>query len=237
MVEQMVGRAIGGVMVTVIFYVFALLVHGRWRWVHPLVVTAGLLMGLIGLLQVWVPLEVQLDKYKEASIALKFMLGPATVALAVPLYRRLGEIRAQLAAVVGAVAIGGTVSVVVSWAVTSAFGGTREIQLAMLSRSVTTPISIGIARQLGAPEELAATFTVLSGLLGAVVGPAFLRAIGIRHDLPTGLAIGTAAHGIGTSSVIRQSQAQGAAAGLAMALNGIFTSLLMIPVYLLLGPR
>jgi putative effector of murein hydrolase len=101
----------------------------------------------------------------------------------------------------------------------------------MLSRSVTAPISIGIATELHASPQLAATFTVLSGLLGAVIGPSFLRFIGIRNDLALGLGIGTAAHGIGTSSVIRRSEAQGAAAGLAMALNGIFTSLLMIPVY------
>jgi putative effector of murein hydrolase len=190
-------------------------------------------MGLIALRHFAVPLDKLMEEYKDGGIALKFMLGPATVALAVPLYRRLKQIRAQLAAVLGSVAVGGTIAVLVSWSVTHALAGSRDVQLAMLSRSVTTPISMGIARELGAPQEFAATFTVLSGLLGAVIGPKFLRMVGIRHDLPLGLGIGVSSHGIGTSSVIRHSEAQGAAAGLAMALNGIFTTLIMIPVYTL----
>lgn len=233
--DQLLLRALGGILITVLFYTAALLIHARWRWAHPMVLTAGLLMGLIGLLHIWVPLDVLMDQYHPGAVVLKFLLGPATVALAVPLYRRLSQIRAALLPILASIAIGGTVAILVSFAIVRASGGTRDIQLAMLSRSVTTPISIGIATELHADPALAATFTVLSGLLGAVIGPAFLRKIGIRHDLPLGLAIGTAAHGLGTSSLIRTSQPQGAAAGLAMALNGIFTSLLMIPLYYLLS--
>jgi predicted murein hydrolase (TIGR00659 family) len=214
-----------GVALTVGVYAGALWVQRRVAWLHPLVLTTAVLIGLI------LVARVPLESYRAGGDVLTFFLGPATVALAVPLYRRLREIRTQLPAVLGSVAIGGTVAAATSWAIVRALGGAYDVQLAMLSRSVTTPISIGIATELHAAPQLAATFTVLSGLLGAVIGPAFLRLIGIRADLALGLGIGTAAHGIGTSSVIRHSEAQGAAAGLAMALNGVFTSLLMIPVY------
>jgi len=214
-----------GAALTVGAYAGALQVHKRVAWLHPLVLTTAVLMGLI------LAARIPLESYRPGGDMLTFFLGPATVALAVPLYRRLPEIRAHLLAVLGSVAIGGTLAVATSWVAVRGLGGSHEVALSMLSRSVTTPISIGIATELHASPELAATFTVLSGLLGAVIGPAFLRLIGIRNDLALGLGIGTAAHGIGTSSVIRHSEAQGAAAGLAMALNGIFTSLLMIPVY------
>jgi putative effector of murein hydrolase len=214
-----------GAALTVGAYAGALLVRKRVPWLHPLVLTTAVVMGVI------LTARFPIESYRSGGDLLTFFLGPATVALAVPLYRRLPEIRAHLLAVLGSVVIGGTLAVASAWATVRALGGTYDVQLAMLSRSVTTPISVGIALELHASPQLAATFTVLSGLLGAVIGPSFLRLIGIRNDLALGLGIGTAAHGIGTSSVIRHSEAQGAAAGLAMALNGIFTSLLMIPVY------
>jgi predicted murein hydrolase (TIGR00659 family) len=225
MAAELFSHPVFGVSLTLAAYAGALLLQKRVPWLHPLLVTTLLVIGLL------LGAQIPIDSYQHGGDYLTFLLGPATVALAVPLYRRLHEIRAHLLAIVGAVAIGGTIAVAVSFATVHAFGGSREVQLAMLSRSVTTPISIGIAKEIHADPALAATFTVLSGLLGAVIGPAFLRTLGIRRDLAIGLAIGTAAHGIGTSSVIRHSPAQGAAAGLAMALNGIFTSLFMIPVY------
>ena len=214
-----------GAALTVGAYAGALQAQKRVAWLHPLVLTTAVLLGLL------LTTRIPVASYRAGGSVLTFFLGPATVALAVPLYRRLPEIRAHLLAVLGSVAIGGTLAVAASWIAVRGLGGSHEVALAMLSRSVTAPISIGIATELHASPELAATFTVLSGLFGAVIGPAFLRLIGIRNDWALGLGIGTAAHGIGTSSVIRRSETQGAAAGLAMALNGIFTSLLMIPVY------
>ena len=99
----------------------------------------------------------------------------------------------------------------------------------MLPKSVTTPISMEVARQLGGVPELAAAFTVTAGLIGAVVGPGLLRLARVRGDLAVGAAMGTAAHGIGTARVLQDSELQGGVAGLAMALAGVVTSLLAIP--------
>jgi putative effector of murein hydrolase len=100
----------------------------------------------------------------------------------------------------------------------------------MLPKSVTTPISIELSRQLGGTPELSAVFTVLAGLIGSVIGPMILRAFGVRRDIPIGLAMGTSAHGIGTARVVQESELQGGTAGFAMALAGIVTAILSIPV-------
>jgi putative effector of murein hydrolase len=214
-----------GITLTVGAYAAARLVRKRVPWLHPFVITAGIVIGVL------LATGITVEAYENGGKILEFFLGPATVALAVPLYRRIEEIRRHGVAVVGSVALGGTAAVLAAWGTMHALGATREVELAMLSRSVTTPISVAIARELGTKPELAATFTVLSGLFGAIVGPMFLRLCGVRRDLALGLGIGTGAHGIGTASVIRHSEAHGAAAGLAMGLNGVFTSLLMMPVY------
>jgi putative effector of murein hydrolase len=103
--------------------------------------------------------------------------------------------------------------------------------LAMVPKSATTPISIEIVRELGGTPELGAVLTVLTGLLGSLIGPELLRLCGVRGDIAIGAAIGTAAHGIGTARVLRESDLQGSAAGLSMAAAGIVTSLLAIPLY------
>ena len=108
--------------------------------------------------------------------------------------------------------------------------GSRVLLLSMLPKSVTTPISIELSLQLGGIPALTAVFTVLAGLLGSVVGPQLLRLAGVRGDIAIGLAMGTSSHGIGTARIIRDSEFQGGASGLAMALAGIITSLLIIPI-------
>jgi putative effector of murein hydrolase len=222
-----------GVAVTVGAYAVALVVRERVRWLHPFVLMSALLFGVV----LAVPLSVKagVEAYNAGGDMLRFWLGPATVALAVPLYKRLPEIRAELLAVLGSVACGGLAAIVTGWAMVHALGGERVVELSMLSRSVTTPISVAIAGELHADVNLAATFTVVSGLFGGIVGPVFLRRVGIGSDLALGLGIGTAAHGLGTASVIRRSEAQGAAAGLAMALNGVVTSVMMVPVVRWMG--
>jgi predicted murein hydrolase (TIGR00659 family) len=214
-----------GVAVTVGLYVAALQLHRRWAWLHPLVVTGLALLTLI-----W-SADIPQESYSKGGDILTFFLGPATVALAVPIYKRRDQIRAHALAILGSIATGGAVAIAASWVTVWLLGGSHDVLLAMLPRSATTPISVGIVNELHGKPELAALFTVVSGLLGAALGPAFLRLVGVRNDLALGLGIGTAAHGIGTSSVIRRSEMQGAAAGLAMALNGIYTSVLMIPLY------
>lgn len=222
---EIYGQPLFGLAVTVICYALALVVQARWQWAHPLVVTTGLLLGVM------FAARVPVEAYQRGGDLLTLLLGPATVALAVPLYRRLTHLKANAGGIVAAVAVGGLVSIGSAWGTVWLLGGTEEIARAMIPRSVTTPVSVAIATELHAKAELAATFTVVSGLFGAVVGPAFLRLCRVRNDFALGLGVGTAAHGIGTSSVIRRSEAQGAGAGLAMALNAVFTSAAMMPVY------
>jgi putative effector of murein hydrolase len=224
-VSEFLSQPAFGLAVTVICYALALRVQERFRWAHPLAVTTGLLLLVIA------AGRVPVEAYKKGGDLLTLLLGPATVALAVPLYKRLTHLRQNAVAILTSVAAGGAVSMVAAWATVWLLHGTPAVRAAMIPRSVTTPVSIGIATELHASVELAATFTVVSGLIGAVAGPAFLRGCGVRNDFALGLGIGTAAHGIGTSSVIRRSETQGAAAGLAMALNALFTSVVMMPLY------
>jgi putative effector of murein hydrolase len=214
--------------VTIGLYVLALYWNLRWRWLHPLAVTSG---GIVILLLI---ADIPYERYAEGGDMLSFLLGPATIALAVPLYKRRNYIMRRLLAIVGAITLGSTAGIVSCWLLLALFGGGNELLATLLPKSATAAISYELGVLLGGPGELAAVFTVLTGLIGSMLGPLFLRWCKINNDLPLGIAIGTAAHGIGTSRLLRESEEAGSSSGLAMGITGIIVSLLMIPVYWIL---
>jgi predicted murein hydrolase (TIGR00659 family) len=181
--------------------------------------------------------------YFEGAQFVHFLLGPATVALAVPLY----EQRAQLARLALPLAAGLTAGVLT--AVTSAvglawlLGASRETLLSLAPKSVTTPIAMGIAEKIGGLPSLTAVLVILTGMTGAVVARPLLDLLRVKSPATRGFAIGVAAHGIGTARAFQVSEEMGAFAGLAMGLTALLTALLvpallklMLPLLLLLQP-
>jgi predicted murein hydrolase (TIGR00659 family) len=213
-----------GISVTVIAYSLALQLKRKWSRVHPLLITSVLLIGLLAVS------GIPYKSYQIGGNWIVILLGPATVALAVPLYKFSGKIKQMLLPIITSITLGaisgmGSVLMMV-WL----SGGTRDILLAMLPKSVTTPIAMEIVRQLGGAPELGAVFAVLTGFFGSMIGPYFLKLCGIRSDIAIGAAMGTSAHGIGTASVIAESQLQGGISAFSMACSGIITSVLFIPL-------
>ena len=163
---------------------------------------------------------------------LTLLLGPATVALGVPLYKYKELIRRNLARVLISVLAGSITGIAASAAIVGLLGGSQSIILSMLPKSVSSAISIEIAARLGAIPELTAVLTTLTGLLGSMFGTRILNWFRIRDDISIGIAIGTAAHGIGTAKVFKDSEQQGGFAGLSMGICGIMTPILFIPIYM-----
>jgi predicted murein hydrolase (TIGR00659 family) len=213
-----------GITITVVAYAIATGVQRRWRWMPSLVLTCG---GLIALL---LAAKIPYQSYKAGGDVVALFLKPATIALGVPFYKHARQIRKNATAVLTAVTVGAASGIVSAGMLVWLMHGSPVLLRSMIPKSVTTPISIELARQLHGVPELAGIFTVLAGLLGSVIGPALLRRCGIRGDIAIGLAIGTSSHGIGTARVVHESELQGGASGLAMALSGIVTSLLVIPL-------
>jgi predicted murein hydrolase (TIGR00659 family) len=222
--ETVYATPLFGVAVTVIAYAISSAVHHRVRWMPTLLLTCG---GLIALLLVG---HIPYASYNAGGQIVSFFLGPATIALGVPFYKHAKSIRAHSIAVVTAVAAGSATGIVSAGALVLLMHGSPMLLRSMIPKSVTTPISIELAKQLGGVPNLTAVFTVLAGLLGSVVGPQLLRLAGVRGNIAIGLAMGTSSHGIGTARILRDSEFQGGASGLAMALAGIITSLLIIPL-------
>lgn len=219
-----IGQGLIGVGITVFAYTAALYARTRWKFVHPLAAS----LAVIAFLRFS---GISYEDYRIGGDWIAWGLGPATVGLAVPLYKNAGLIKQKLVPVLAGITAGSLVSLLVTPLLLILMGSPKAIVLSMLSKSVTAPISMEISERVGGSAELGAVFSVLTGLLGSLAGPAFLRLCGIRGDFPVGTAIGTSSHGIGTARLMSESELRGGISGFSMAAAGIVTSLLMIPVY------
>jgi len=165
--------------------------------------------------------------YFEGAQFVHFLLGPATVALAVPLYFNVARLRRLWLPLAAGLVAGAITAVVSAVAIAWALGASDQTLLALAPKSVTAPVAMGITEKLGGPPSLTAILVVSTGILGAVLGPWALDLLRVRDAATRGFAIGTASHGIGTARAFQESETAGAFAGLAMGLNTVATSLLL----------
>ena len=167
------------------------------------------------------------DSYFEGAQFIHFLLGPATVALAVPLFDNLGTIRRLAAPIILALVAGSCVAVVSAILLAQAFGLPEPVILSLSPKSTTAPVALGISEAVGGIPTLTAVLVILTGVIGAIVVTPMMNLMGIRDWRARGFAVGVAAHGIGTARAFQVNEQAGAYAGVGMALNALLTSLIV----------
>lgn len=171
------------------------------------------------------------EKYFEGAQFVHFLLGPATVALAVPLYRQFAEVRKSAVALLAALLAGSLTAAASAVAIGLAMSASMQTVLSLAPKSATTPIAMGISERLGGLPSLTAVLVILTGIIGAILGPTILKLIRVKDDRAMGFAIGVASHGIGTARALQINEVAGAFSGLAIGLNGLATALLLPLLY------
>lgn len=169
--------------------------------------------------------------YFSGAQFVHFLLGSATVALAVPIYKGLNALRRRALPLLLALGLGGLVSVLSSVAIARWMGVKSELALPMFGKSVTAPIAMGIAERIGVSPTLTAVYAVVTGILGAILAKWVLDWLGIQRSWQRGFAIGVAAHGIGTSRAFSVNEECGAYASLAMGAHGVVGAFLIPLLY------
>ncbi len=165
--------------------------------------------------------------YFDGAQFVHFLLGPATVALAIPLYTQFRRVRAMFWPILAGLAAGSLTAVVSAVLIARWLGASLPTQLSLAPKSVTTPIAMGVAERIGGIPSLTAVLVIATGVLGAVSARWIFDAMRLRDPAIRGFSIGVAAHGIGTARAFQVSEQSGAFAALAMGLNGAFTALLL----------
>ncbi|ACD93865.1 LrgB family protein [Trichlorobacter lovleyi] len=165
--------------------------------------------------------------YFRGAQFIHFLLGPATVALAIPLYREIAVIRKSFMPIIVALFAGSLAAILSAVGIARLLGGERILLLTLSPKSVTTPIAMGISEQIGGLPALTAVAVVLTGITGVVIGDLVLNRMKVHDETARGMAFGIASHGIGTAHAMHKSRVTGAFSALAMALNGLLTALLL----------
>lgn len=202
---------------------------GRRAIFNPVLIAVLVLVGLL------VATGISYERYFEGAQFVHFLLGPATVALAIPLYRQFHRIRGSWLAIGVSLLCGSLVAVVSAVGVGWLLGATRETLVSLAPKSVTTPVAMGISEKLGGLPSLTAVLVILTGILGAMMGSGLLKLLRIRDQRAVGLAMGVASHGIGTARALQLGELSGAFSALAMGLNALATAILVPILFRLFG--
>ncbi len=165
--------------------------------------------------------------YNQAGRLIAFFLTPATVSLALPIYRKLDVLRRNLLPILAGAFVGSLTSTVSVIGFSRLFGLSPVTTRSLIPKSVTSAIGVALSEMLGGLAPLTAISIVFTGIFGAIILPAFLRSLGVTDPVQTGLSIGTAAHSVGTSRAIQLGETEGAMSGLAIGVAGLFTALLV----------
>lgn len=216
---------------TLVAYLLALALHrasGSSPYVNPVLIGVTIVVGV--LLATGTPYPT----YFEGAKFVHFLIGPATVALAIPLYGQFGRLRRIWFPVTVALLAGSCTAVVSAIGLGWALGGSHELLLSLAPKSATMPIAIGVAEKIGGSPSLAAVAVAITGIGGAAMATALLNLLRIRDPAVRGFAVGVTSHAIGTARAIQVNETAGAFAALAMGLNGVATALL-VPLILKLA--
>ena len=221
--EALIHHPLFGVAITLAVFQLAYAAYEKTRWVflQPVLVSMTLIVGILLLC------GIDYDEYRISAQWLTLLLGPATVALAVPLYLNLRRIRELFGPIVITLLVAGVFATALGMALAWAFGADRMILMTLAPKSVTSPIAMLVAEQIGGVVALAAVFVMITGVLGAILGPELLRRFGVQHPAARGIALGLTAHAVGTAQALQESDECGAFAALAMSLMGVMTAVLL----------
>ena len=213
-----------GLTITLFAYQFAFWVFrrsGQSAWANPVLISVFMVTFVL-----WVT-NTPYPRYFEGAQFVHFLLGPTTVALAIPLHAHWKRLRRMTIPLLVALLAGSVTAALSAVIIAKALGATPATVYSLAPKSVTTPIAMGVAEQIGGIPSLTAVLVILTGIVGAIGFPSLFRILRIRDQATQGFAVGIAAHGIGTARAFLVSEEMGAFSALAMGLNGMLTAVLL----------
>lgn len=208
-----------GIAISLLFYWVALKISKKVK----LTLCNPLLLSTIFVVIVLIVFDIDYDTYNYGAQYLTYFLTPATVCLAVPLYRQIEVLKKNVLAILLSIGAGCIANAVVIGVLTIGFQLSPELKAALIPKSLTTAIAIGVGEELGGITSVTIMSVVITGLLGATIASGLFKILKIEEPVAQGLACGTASHAIGTSKAIEFGEIQGAMSSLAIVVTGIIT--------------
>ena len=222
--NQLWSTPLPGILLTIVTYTLCMRLQRR---AHNHALANPVAVSIVVLVIVLKVTRLPYATYFASARLLHYLLGPATVALAIPLARELPRLRRLLWPLIAGLLAGNLSAACSVILLAKILGASRSVTLSLAPKSVTTPIAMGISEKIGGLPSLTAVLVITTGVIGAVLGPWFLDRLRIEDPTLRGTAMGVSAHGLGTASIYQESSEAGASSGLAMGLSGLITALIL----------
>ena len=208
-----------GAAVSLVAYDIGLLLQNKFK----LAIFNPLLIAILCVMAVLMILDVDYETYNEGGKYISYLLTPATVCLAVPLYRQISLLRKNLKAVIAGILSGVLASMVSVLILAKLFGLSHEEYVTLLPKSITTAIGMGVSDELGGIVTITVAVIIITGVLGNMIAEVVCKVAKIEEPIAKGLALGTSAHAIGTAKAMEMGEVEGAMSSLAIAVAGLVT--------------
>lgn len=218
--KEMLGDSVFfGVMVSVLAYELGVFLKRRLKWAvcNPLLISIVLVMVILA------ALGIDYEDYNEGAQLLSYLLTPATVCLAIPLYEQMSLLKNHAKAIAAGVVSGVLTSLLSILAMAAVFGLGHEEYVTLLPKSITTAIGMGISEELGGIVTITVAVIIVTGILGNVIGEFIFRLFKIEEPIAKGIALGSASHAIGTAKAMEIGEIEGAMSSLSIAVAGLLT--------------
>lgn len=219
MIEFLENSVFWGAAISLLAYEFGLLLKKKFKMAifNPLLIAIFCVIGILAVL------GVDYQKYNEGGKYLSYLLTPATVCLAVPLYEQLSLLKKNLKAVAAGIISGVLASLVSVFLLAKMFQLSHEQYVTLLPKSITTAIGMGVSEELGGIVTITVAVIIITGVLGNMIGELICKIFRIQDPIAKGLALGTSAHAIGTAKAMELGEVEGAMSSLAIAVAGLLT--------------
>lgn len=208
-----------GVVVSVLAYQAGLWIKRKWK----LAVFNPLLISIFLVIAVLLIFDVDYERHNEGAKYLSYLLTPATVCLAIPLYEQLEQLKKNAKAIAAGILSGVLSSLVSVLALAAAFGLSHEEYVTLLPKSITTAIGMGVSEELGGIVTITVAVIIVTGVLGNIIAELVCKIFRIHEPVAKGIAIGSASHAIGTAKAMEMGEVEGAMSSLSIAVSGLLT--------------
>lgn len=229
--EILTENALFGIIISLLAFEAGLLIYKKTKFplFNPLLIAIALVISFL------VVFNIDVDIYNKGGQFINMFLGPATVVLAVPLYKQLNLLKKYLLPILVGILLGSSIGISSVILLANIFGFEKVLTISLLSKSVTTPIGIEITKQLGGLSPVTVLSIIISGIIGSILGPLLCKKFKINNKVAIGIAIGTASHAVGTSKALELGETEGAMSSLSIGIAGIMTVFLAPTFYALLS--
>lgn len=222
MLNSLLKEPLFQVTITMVVYILTNRLYNKIHFFlfNPLLLASGIIIYVLQYT------KTDYSVYARGGDMITFLLGPATVALGVPLYKQIPTIKSNFKSIVIGVITGSITAIVSTVFIAKALGASRETLLSIAAKSTTMPIAIGITQILGGNDKLIVLGVAVTGIFGGVIGAEVMKLIGVKSKVAVGIGIGTASHAGGTSRAILMGETEGSMSGAAIVLTGLVTALI-----------